>query len=1030
MLVWIPLCLLVPTVSGPPEFLGQDVGLRLVRQGDEWVEEVLARDDAGTMRVVLVSPTHAGLERANRRAEVTSLSRGSSTLFQESPTMRFDSYRESQEGSSQRIVLSKATPDVTIEKTIWIPRSGPRIRCAIRAMFAREGERIRYFLSTYAFAPDGKAMSQAGRPDDTYAPAIRPNESYVIGDHFFRAPAVLVQKGLLFGAIVPDLDVLRDNRPMPTIVDLDCSQRLVDAPLLSYGFCDYRLVGHVYFANDPSMLRRVPKEIELGFDLLVSARAATKQGMASTMKYLWDRYGHRYFNRVLPQAMPFEAYARACYAAAFQERYADNQLGWFETEIDGRKCGGVMAGWGYQQGWVSWQSWFNNLRSAWGMRWWGKRRNIKDLIEKADKMLNLALAAPMNQGACPTTYMSREKKWRGSLIMPRPECYYDLTNIAWKGIWLQRWLTSFEDCPRKEDIKSQLKSMVALMLRFQHADGSFPSWLTRDLEVVPVLDRSAQSALPAWFLAEYALASAARDSVDPVLVTAVKKAADFLVQEVVDGNYYYDFETFFSCSPKPCLQVNRSADHEAMRDPFTLQPPQNTLCMQWSAEALLRASLLTSDTTYQSAALQALDRLAAYQNVWPISYRGVAYTYGGFGVQNSDGEYHDARQAQFGVTLCQFGATFGRQDLFERGVAAVRASTALVNTPLHQANFIYPNPNYPPGLEPENCGHGGDDFQNGRTGFDWGEGSGLTAMAELLDEFGGAYVDDRTGWAVGIDGVAVADPQGDKVLAPLWEMAVPYTGPVRVDVVYRSGKRRNNVLAEPPHSVRTITARLDQDRLLLVAVPSFSLPDVTRVALSGAFQTADGKQFQATLGPLGFQASVERASVSAGPVTFKGKVGDEAIESRPQRVWIDPTFDFSDWRMPGWYQQGNIPCIPTWSRRVDFGNGGRPFIGTCERPDGGYDDGYQGTLISPPFLLTKPHVKLLVGGGSGEGVYVELVDANDSTQLAVARGQNRERMHEVTWDATPWKGKWVRLRIVDREVGGWGHINVANVRCE
>jgi len=1030
--MWLltPLWLITTIRFDVPEFLGRDVGLRLVRQGDEWVEEVLAGDEGGAMRVVLVSPTHAGLGSVQPRAAIAALSRGSSTLFQEAPTLRFDSYRQSPAEDGVQVVLSKTTPEVTIEKTILIPRSGHRIRCRLRAQFPRDGERIRYFLNTYAFAPDGKPMSQTGRPDDTYAPAIRPSESHVIGDHFFRAPAVLAQKGQLFGAIAPDLEVLRDNRPMPTIVDLDCTQRMVDAPLLSYGFCDYRLVGHVYFANDPSMLRRVPKDIELGFDLLVSARAGTKQAMAYTMKYLWERYGRQYFNRVMPQAMPFEAYARGCYPAAFREQYGDNKLGWFETEIDGRICGGVMSGWGYQQGWVSWQSWFNNLRSAWGMRWWGKRRNIKDLIEKADKMLNLALAAPMNQGACPTTYMSREKQWRGSLIMPRPECYYDLTNIAWKGIWLQRWLTSFDDCPRKADIEAQLKEMAALMMRFQQADGSFPSWLTRDLKVVPVLDRSAQSALPAWFLAEYALARASRESADPAMIAAIRKAADFLVQEVVANSYYYDFETFFSCSPKPCLQVNGKADHEAMRDPFTLQPPQNTLSMQWTAEALLRASILTSDATYQTAALQALDRLVSYQNVWPISYRGVAYTYGGFGVQNSDGEYHDARQAQFGVTLCQFGAMLGRQDLFERGVAAVRASVALINSPLHQANYIYPSPNYPSGLEPENCGHGGDDFQNGRTGFDWGEGSGLAAMAELLDQFGGMYVDDRAGWAVGIDAVAAADPQGEKVIAPLWEMSVPYTGPIRVDVVYRSGKRRDNVLAEPPRSVRTITARLNQDRLLLVAVPAFAVSDASSVALTGTFHTADGKQFAAALGPLGFEAPVPRESVVAGPVTFRGKVGEEAIVSRPMRVWIDPSFDFSDWRMPGWYQQGNIPCVPTWSRRTDFGNDGKPFIGTCERPDGGYDDTYQGTLISPPFLVTKPRIKLLVGGGSGEGVYVELIDATDSTQLTVARGQNRERMSEVTWDARPWKGKWVKLRIVDREVGGWGHINVGNVRCE
>src|SRR6185436_9353826 len=117
-------------------------------------------------------------------------------------------------------------------------------------------------------------------------------------------------------------------------------------------------------------------------------------------------------------------------------------------------------------GWVSWQCWFNQLRSAWGLHWWGLKLNKPDWIDKSNKMLNLALAAPMDEGACPTTYQSREKVWKGSLIMPDPSCYYDLTNMAWKGIWLLRWL-EFEDCPRREEILKQCRAMADCMVRFQ-----------------------------------------------------------------------------------------------------------------------------------------------------------------------------------------------------------------------------------------------------------------------------------------------------------------------------------------------------------------------------------------------------------------------------------------------------------------------------------------------------------------------------------------------------------------------------------
>ena len=113
------------------------------------------------------------------------------------------------------------------------------------------------------------------------------------------------------------------------------------------------------------------------------------------------------------------------------------------------------------------------------------------------------------------------------------------------------------------------------MVAKQAADGSWPSWLDKDLKVVPMLDRSAQSALPAWFLGEWAGANPAGKA-PGAIVKALLRGADFLAKEVVDQQRYYDFETFFSCSPKVCLQRDLKIDDPAMMDPYTLQRPQNT----------------------------------------------------------------------------------------------------------------------------------------------------------------------------------------------------------------------------------------------------------------------------------------------------------------------------------------------------------------------------------------------------------------------------------------------------------------------
>ncbi len=968
------------------EYFGAEVGFRARHIGGEWLEELFAKDAKGKWRAVLCSPNHDGVA-IHGRQRAPALKAMGAGLFDEAPGHAFrDAAIEFVRGGG-RVELSREDGDVRVTKRLRIPEKGRVIRIELEAAFDKPGRRIEYFVDSYAFYPDRKSIGKGGKPDSTFSPGLRPKDNQVVGDHFFRAPVISAQRGPLAALMLPDVDVLAENRPIPTVLDLDAKNGVADAALMSYGFADFRLAGHVYFTHDSSMVRRVPKELFLAYDLILDARAEPFGAYRQAVTHTWEKVGRREFDKVLPQAMPFEEYARFCYPAAFGEAYGTNNLGWFEVEVDGQVCGGVPSGWGFQQGWVSWQCWFNQLRSAWGLRWWGKRLGEADWVAKADKMLNLALAAPMDRGACPTTYQSREKKWLGSLIRPREDCYYDLTNMAWKGIWLLRWL-EFEDCPRREEIAKQCREMAVCMTRFQNADGSFPTWLTKEFKVVPILDHSAQSALPLWFLVEwnelqgrplwddpglpgsfvinpktwkieldpsemerFSKRLAENSDLQMELSTrniAIQRAATFLVRNVVSRQRYYDFETFFSCSPKQCMQVNGVLDDVLMHDAHTLSPPQNTLCMQWTAEALTAAAKhiehsiawpsdddprpripnpggrLSRDQledrrterfrtslskSFRAASLKALDIMTLYQNVWSISWIKSAYTFGGFGVQNSDGEFLDARQAQFGCTLADFGAALGRQDYFERGVAATRASMTLINHPLHAANGLYPNPNYPPGLQPENVAHGGWDHQAGRTGFDWGEGSGLASMAWLLNKYGPTYA--GKGWRVLVDGGMEGQKHFPKTPAPL----------------------------------------------------------------------------------------------------------------------VDPTFDFSDWRMKGWTVEGNFPDVPTHSERMDFGLGaGEAFIGTCEDGSGGFDDEYRGSVTSPPFIVSKQTIRLLVGGGAGLGVYVELID-DGGKQLFVERGRNRERMDERVWDASSIAGKTVRIRVADTETGGWGHVNVARIRC-
>lgn len=903
----------LPAEPDPPFVAeGKDVKMIAYRKDGEWVEQLFAKDAKGAFRMVLASPNFAAKGVKQSSGAIQGFSRG---LYNGVPDFHFTDVKGSKQAGYQVVTFTVKDGPATITKRVFIPATGNHVKLELNADLGVKRTQLHALLMSYVFVPDGKGDA----PDSTFLPGFRPGDNNVVGDHFFRAPAAVAQKGSLAALLMPDLDVLADNRPMETIIDLDNKNGVTNGALLTYGFCAHRLSGHVYFTTDSSMVRSVPGELKLAADLIVDAKAEPKGAYGQAVQFTWAKYGHKTFDTIKPQMMPFEGYANVCYPAVFAEQYGANKLGWFEVTIDGKVCGGVPSGWGFTEGWVSWQCWFNQLRSAWGLRWWGKKLGNQDWVDKADKMLNLALAAPMKEGAVPTTYLSREKQWKGSLIAPDARCYYDLTNMAWKGIWMLRWL-EFADCPRRQEIVDQVIAMADLMVKKQNADGSIPTWLDQNLNVVPVLDHSAQTALPAWFLAELGKAQLPPELIaevdggfaDKEYREAAIKAADFLVKDVVDQQRWYDFETFFSCSPKTCLQRDGKVDDLQMHDSHSMSPPQNTLCMQWAAEALNTVANfrdMGNVSRYQSSAMKALNIMALYQNAWDISYRKVAFDFGGFGVQNSDGEYNDARQAQFGCTMADFGVQLGRQDLFERGVAATRASLTLINHPLHVQYDIYPNPNYPLGLQPENNGHGGTDQQNGRTGFDWGEGSGLASMAWLLDKYGPTYKHGK-GWSVIVDG-------GSKAIAMI----------------------------------------------------------------------------------------------------------------KPAKPIENPTWNFDDWRMNGWTVIGDFAEVPTWSTRMSFGVGrDEGFIGTCEDGQGGFNDQYTGTLTSPKFTVTKGKIKLLVGGGSGKGVYVELLGP-DGSQIYVERGRDRERMDERSWDVGAYRGKELQIRIVDRETGGWGHINVARILC-
>lgn len=91
----------------------------------------------------------------------------------------------------------------------------------------------------------------------------------------------------------------------------------------------------------------------------------------------------------------------------------------------------------------------------------------------------------------------------------------------------------------------------------------------------------------------------------------------------------------------------------------------------------------------------------------------------------------------------------------------------------------------------------------------------------------------------------------------------------------------------------------------------------------------------------------------------------------------------------------------------------------------GGDDSF-GILISPEFMIERDYVNFLIGGGTHDGTYMELLI--DGERIYITRPVvETESLHWSSWDVKSYRGKKAVIRVVDNQQGGWGHIMVDQV---
>ena len=105
-----------------------------------------------------------------------------------------------------------------------------------------------------------------------------------------------------------------------------------------------------------------------------------------------------------------------------------------------------------------------------------------------------------------------------------------------------------------------------------------------------------------------------------------------------------------------------------------------------------------------------------------------------------------------------------------------------------------------------------------------------------------------------------------------------------------------------------------------------------------------------------------------------------------------------------------------------FNRQGKFHLSTIATADG-VADKQQVVFQSPVFVIRGNKASFLASGGFDRtSLYVGLFDAESKKVLLTAGGPRGPQMKRTTWDVSRFKGKPVFLRVVDKNIDGWGHL--------
>ena len=135
--------------------------------------------------------------------------------------------------------------------------------------------------------------------------------------------------------------------------------------------------------------------------------------------------------------------------------------------------------------------------------------------------------------------------------------------------------------------------------------------------------------------------------------------------------------------------------------------------------------------------------------------------------------------------------------------------------------------------------------------------------------------------------------------------------------------------------------------------------------------------------------------------------------------------DYGDWTIEG-EAFGAAPAKGTLPGQMSVSG----FAGSGLANTFYQGDKTQGKATSPEFVIERPYVNFLIGGGGVPGLSFDLLIDGEVARTATGPNLNpggSEALDWATWDVSELQGKKCVFRIVDEATGGWGHINVDQI---